>query len=597
MRPIVETAREMDRPPESRGYEKIEPTPTQERIKQKFIGMEQQQVERQRRLSLEERQSISFYTRIGYAQYAGEYAPFTIPEGYKVEAITKTPMGLEVTFKAPEQPKGVAETILSWKFPFYTGPSLMDIIGRPETKKLPQTATTTEFGKIIGITVHPLSGFAGLIASVESPVYTLGRLAGLPTPRPPPTFSGGLIGKGLQAGLGWESTELERTMSYGPQYAAGTIFGDIFVSYLTGKGVSKIAKPLTSRISAKAESWLTKKYLGKGPLAWQGWKEKLVMRVTGARPYVARGEITLPQLTGEISLQKLQVSQAAWEMTRSPRMGGVWLRNLGLAPSKTTVLPHLISRAGAISIGYLREFSFVEEPMWKRGLLPYVTQTQVTRMGILPYIPQAITTTGKHGINYLAIGFAITALAKVKRGPYVMRVGTMLKPLPSLIVQPEFKKKERQIVSPKVWWPGLALTREKFRAFTIERPKPKEREKIVPIFKLPTPPIQARAHIQKHLVWQRPEQIQPTPQIPTQIPSIPMPTPTIPTIPTPPIPPYRLPHGGQGVSRGRRGLFGAWFKRTHQIKTAEQMMQTFTGSRRKTRKRKKKTKGVKLFGF
>jgi len=43
-------------------------------------------------------QSIDFYQRIGYPQFGGRYAPFTIPEGAKVKSIRETSSGLRVTY-------------------------------------------------------------------------------------------------------------------------------------------------------------------------------------------------------------------------------------------------------------------------------------------------------------------------------------------------------------------------------------------------------------------------------------------------------------------------------------------------------------------
>jgi len=278
-------------------------------------------------------------------------------------------------------------------------------------------------------------------------------------------------------------------------------------------------------------------------------------------------------------------------------VGGVWLRNIGLAPTKTKVLPHLIARGGAISIGYLRELGF-EEPIWKRGLLPYVTQQQVTRMGITPYIPKMIGVTGKKGVSQFLFGMGLTTIVKA-------RPPTKVRQLTPVILQPRLqplrKRRERQVLFPKVWQPTLAYQREKFRSLTIERPRKKERERLIPILRLP--PFQIPRRELKAPVTQIPKQIPSTPQIVTQIPSIPTPTPTIPTIPTPIIPPFRLPRGGRDVSRGMSGLFGRWFKREHPIKTPKEMWRTFSLTPRKAKRRKgkkrtkKRVREVKLFGF
>lgn len=513
-------------------------------------------------------ESKQFYEEAGYPQYAGKYDAPEVPEGYEVKTITKTKEGLKLQYQYVGKPRSITEMFMTWQ-PTALGFQL-------PAKKTLKEAEVSRFatpGRIV----------AGLVSTIEAPVYSVGRLAGFETPPIPVTVSGGLISSGVEsvfAGKPVASKELTEAFRH-PEYAFGSITGDILASLVIGAGVEKvIVKP----IQTKAKSWLTTKYMEKGRLAWKGRTEAIVMKVTGAKPYVARGEISLPQLTGKLNLQRLQASQVAWEMTKSPRMGGVWLRNIGVAPTKTTVLPHLISRGGVISIGYLRELSY-EEPLWKRGLLPFVTQKQVTRMGILPYVPKAVAVTGKKGISQLAIGLGITTLAQVRPEP-TRRIETMQKPLPLLTIHPEPKRREKQVLLPKLWQPTLAYEREKFKPLTIERLEPKQKERAIPVLRLPT--LRIPTSELKAPSLQIPKQATITIQKTAQIPSIPIPTPTIPTTPTPLPPPFRVPHGGRDVSRGRRGLFGAWFKRTHPIKTAEQMLQTFTGARRKLKKRKKK---------
>lgn len=534
--------------------------------------------------------SERFYKRIGYPQYAGIYPYFTIPTGYKVSGIEKTGEGLQVSFERVQR-KGVAQTIYEFVLPGQVEyEKYQHVLGRVgfEEKVAPS--------KLAGSFVAPFEAtfyaVGGLVGGVKKTVET-GKpqlasgweWAGLETPVIPATISGGLMSSGIESVLKGKpvaSEELKEFRALTHEEKMAGLLGEITLAWMTGKAVQRvIVKP----VQVKSQSWLTSKYLAKmekGQLAWIGWKEKIVMRVTGARPYVARGEVALPQLTGEISFKQLQASQVAWEMTETPRMGGVWLRNLGVAPAKTKVLPHLIARAGKISVGYLRELSY-EEPLWKRGLLPYVTQTQVTRAGILPYVPKAIVTTGKQGIKYLAVGFGLTALTKVKPDIDVLRFERTIKPLQLLTIEPKQKKKGRQVFLPKMWRPTLMFEREKFRPLTIETPAPKQTEKLIPMLRLP--PLQ--------IPTQKPFTIQKITQIPT------LRTPPVPTQPrlAPPPLPYRLPHGGRDVSRGRRGLFGLWFKRTHKIKTPEQMLQAFRLTPRKTKKRKKKVREVKLLGF
>lgn len=54
--------------------------------------------------------SQMFYKFIGYEKYAGQYEPFTIPEGYKITSIEETPTGLSVQFEQKQQPVAAQAT-------------------------------------------------------------------------------------------------------------------------------------------------------------------------------------------------------------------------------------------------------------------------------------------------------------------------------------------------------------------------------------------------------------------------------------------------------------------------------------------------------
>lgn len=49
-------------------------------------------------------ESETFYKNLGYPEYAGKYAPFNIPEGYKVQSLTQQGVNLAVTFAAIPTP-------------------------------------------------------------------------------------------------------------------------------------------------------------------------------------------------------------------------------------------------------------------------------------------------------------------------------------------------------------------------------------------------------------------------------------------------------------------------------------------------------------
>lgn len=135
-----------------------------------------------------------------------------------------------------EAPKGIGEFLAGINiqkpiFEFVTG-----LTGTKGAKKeaLQQYMETTKQIPVLR-PVEPVKEVGGWVASVEAPVYTIGRLLGLETPRPPPTVSGGLF----RAVLFGDPSELEQVKAYGPEYARGTILGDIAVSLALGWAAGK----------------------------------------------------------------------------------------------------------------------------------------------------------------------------------------------------------------------------------------------------------------------------------------------------------------------------------------------------------------------
>lgn len=176
--------------------------------------------------------SKQFYAEHGHPEYAGKYAKPTIPEGYTVEEIkevvprtptgVKRPVYLEFTFKPPEEPKGIAETLMSIHVP-----SLPEILGY----SVPTPPELLGYGRMEAehyTMTEPLAGFVG---AFEVPAYTVARWAGVETPRIPPSLVSGY--------------SLEH-----PAYAAGAFAGTALQSYLLGKAIAK--SPLGPPL-AKAE--------------------------------------------------------------------------------------------------------------------------------------------------------------------------------------------------------------------------------------------------------------------------------------------------------------------------------------------------------
>jgi hypothetical protein len=160
---------------------------------------------------------------------------------WKKEEAAKFEPELEKWREAWREPS-IAEQMLQWKAPDLP---TIDI----ELFKVPVAGGYLRIGFDLGKFVEGLAegsvaAGAGLVASGESLAYSIGTLAGLETPRPPPTLVAGLI-QAVPASIGAgelrASPQLEEMaeMEYGFTYAAASLLGDVIISYAIGKGVEK----------------------------------------------------------------------------------------------------------------------------------------------------------------------------------------------------------------------------------------------------------------------------------------------------------------------------------------------------------------------
>lgn len=452
-------------------------------------------------------------------------------KGYTLIGRTET----ELIFGIPEPPKGIAETLLQ----FETKP-LISYLG---LKPLPRTPL--EFVKPKE-TVKPFAGIAGLVAPFEATVYTGGRLLGFKTPDIPPTFI---------------SFEPQRAMEYGPEYAAGTVLGDVLLSLAIGKGVSKVWQHTPRFIQKPVEKLGAKIFKPFEPLT-----RRIEKGILWPHEKLAYGEIALtsalPSASEPLSFKKLLAEELAWEIHQAPRMGGVWIGKTTIETTTAAPMKHLFVRGGVISIGYLQELAF------ERQLLPFTTQQQLTRMGIYPYIPK-VSALGISKVSIAPlIGLGVvgisTVVSKPKRKGTITPISVSLAPkltvweepyplqrlkmFPSLF--PKEKEKQASILIPKL----TVLTEQRMNVGTVQRTVQKSTQvtKQSPKLALAMPESLLQKQIQVFA-------------------------------------PLKIPSFREPSLRGKgKGLFGAWFKRTHQIKTPEQLEEAFYRKRIKWGKAKRK---------
>jgi hypothetical protein len=150
-------------------------------------------------------------------------------------------------------------------------------------------------------TVHPFAGFAGIIAPAEATAYSAGRLVGLTTPRPPPTLI---------------SLTPSEAMKYGPEYAAGTVAGDIMLSIGMGKATEKIWEALPSSVTKPISRAAEK--LGKPfrPIT-QPIAERLEKAFSPPKG-IAPGIVDIPEFPKPLPME-LAYQQMAWELAEAPK--------------------------------------------------------------------------------------------------------------------------------------------------------------------------------------------------------------------------------------------------------------------------------------
>jgi len=349
----------------------------------------------------EQYESKKFYGEIGYPQFGGKYAPFSIPMSHGIKSIVETPLGLQVEFAAPytvsmekkEQapPKSFTQTFLEM-------PSLRDVFF-PELKHTPDM---WKYQKEIGASVP---------ASIEAPLYSVGSLLGFQTPEIPKTGLGETI-KGISftemptlknvffpelKHVKTQPTQLMPKVDFSyvysfvseqPVYALSTFIAEPAVWWfgtdVAVKSSRWTVKQIQKPFRVRAEKWLTKKYYDwmahpKGNMqfsygytpyegatrpmgfesfsmpyegsikSWVGLKEKFVMKVTGATARELPSQIvsisSRPIPTEKLAQKGMMLgdieASEIFGMTISPKTSGYMLNEFYAVSHATKELPTL----------------------------------------------------------------------------------------------------------------------------------------------------------------------------------------------------------------------------------------------------------------
>jgi len=410
--------------------------------------------------------------------------------------------------------------------------------------------TLTEFVKPRE-TVRPFAGLAGyVIAPTEKLVYSVGELVGLKTPRPPPEL------------LSLSAQERAAAMAYGPEYAAGTIAGDVLLSIVLGKVTGKVWEVTPKAIKAPLE-----KIVGAVAKPFRPITKPIVSRLEKAalwpHEHIATGIVNIPT-PERVGLGGMEAQFTAWELAEAPKSSAYLISKMPGEPlAKAWATEHIFKTVtGGLSYALVKE------------------QLGATALPTMPYLPKVESAgfAAKGLTRMLGMGIALLPKA-FPRQATLPKLETMPNLEPEIkLGLPSFEDSfevQKQRLFPQVY----PSQKQRKRAIPLLGlmigQKPINETVLVPILKLDVPTRQMQPPILK---------------IPTSTIIVPptfLKVPPLPTIP----PSFRLPRSGEDWSRLGGGLFGKWFKRSHSIPTEKQIMRELgfsTGRKKGTGKRKHK---------
>jgi hypothetical protein len=371
-----------------------------------------------------------------------------------------------------------------------------------------------------------------------------------------------------------------------------------------------ISERTVGKVQSAAKDYLTREYFEKGPLEWRGIPERIVGLVTRTKPSLSYGEvgITTWETWGAKGAEAipwgLPYSKMGWELTEVPRMGGVMISKVpSLAEESLSISANVAKLLTAGELEGLKQLAFEsakEQPLSFKGgkeavtkpyegvqslgsftkvhytmgfsstygfekphlppkdildlmreqkLLPFATQTQVTRMGIFPYQPSIHIGDVASKASSLVVGVGLTSLPKA--------ISSML---------PKLGKGKA------VGFEDMALPR--LRLDVMLTPQEKQKEKAI---------LMVMPNISERLgEIQMPDisayQVSREKQVPLQSLKqgllLDMPTPTL-TVPSfSGFGSFSI-SGGSGLSGFGKRMRGAWFKRSHPIPTYKMIAKRF----------------------
>lgn len=485
-----------------------------------------------------------------------------LPKDAEITYMRKTREAYEIKYETP--PKTITEQF--WKF--MTKPRLKGY-GEPESKILGGPIGGTYATQALGF---PIKLGEATVGEVEEHIF------GKPTVR-------SKIMTHEQLALSYGVIATVAVVKFGPKISK------ILERTRVGQAVkfsraTKAFETIKLSVKTKLPSWK-----GSRLDVLLAKKSKLYYEKTRG---IARGEVAQKALAPKgVSLAELRWSEAYWKMIQAPRTGGVMFGKLPITTKglQTYTFEWMLKggalvprfrpqRAGEVTVQRVKYWEKYWQP--ERGLTPFVSQTQLTRMGIYPTRKVGALSAGEITKKTLgqtlgtlatatAMKFGFPKLMKPKLEEYVptfTREREKFKPI--LVEKLEEEQKRRYALvalKPKL----NQLLYQPLKPRAILKPKEERKQFVVPWLQEAQILREKQVLIPKLTLKLKQEPMQRLKPI------------TMPPMTKPPYVPYKPPLFPQfdltGFQRkGRRGpRWGAWFFRRHPIARPEDIIALVKG--------------------
>ncbi|MHA2219477.1 MAG: hypothetical protein ACXACY_26505 [Candidatus Hodarchaeales archaeon] len=320
--------------------------------------------------------------------------------------------------------------------------------------------------------------------------------------------------------------------------------------------------------------WLQKSYRGaieSGKLWSPSIPQKVVMKLTGAKPRLAPSVVSYPT-PKTVSMSSLKAQGLAWDLGASPKSSLLTVSKTKPLPlisiikdtpltAVPSVLKTLTYRQGQITYSRITE-----------QLLVYQTPTK-SLMPKIPFLPQiGIESTKQTSLGIL--------------GGFAGIVTRQRHELASIILTTPKPKQKQKIQIPTPILPK-ELQKPQLRSRFDLAPKQDQKDFAFIIQESQTSLVQKQVQKQTQKQIQKQKSINQIGQV-----LLPQTSMKVPSLSLVPVPFIRTPLKQRKKRKGKR-LKEAWFKKTHPIKTPQEMFKTYSGERPKPKTNKKKKRRQK----